>query len=252
MALDVSTDRGCQPRTTCCDDPATCPQRDWASQSVPAPGTVLEYEVTPGDSTTDRRCAHVAPICADTEYEKPGTPSATANRQCSACHTECEAEERDGTQRSMYHPGHLPNFLAKECKGRAVDGSKLYSELDCLECPKQQQDVVFLLDFGISMETKVNEMKAFMKGVVDRMTFRSATAAPGTPSLGRVAIVYFDDHNNQKPILAFGEASKKAAKKKVGVGNFPKVVTVAHLHVRWGRIVRADKTSKRNRIDGRS
>jgi len=52
----------------------------------------------------------------------------------------------------------------KECKGKAPDGQTLFSEVGCLECPKQQQDVVFLLDFGKTMENKITAIKAFMNG----------------------------------------------------------------------------------------
>ena len=152
--LGPKTDRACTALTACCDNATACPQWDGSAASAPAQGTALEYEATAPTKTSDRRCLPVRRACEDDEFEN-APPTTTTDRTCTKCAEECKFSERGGVQRSMYHPGHFGTFLAQKCKGEAAGGGALYSDLECLECPKQQKDVVFLLDFGISMESAV-------------------------------------------------------------------------------------------------
>ena len=68
-------------------------------------------------------------------------------------------------------------------------------------------------------------MKAFMNGIVDRMSFRNPTASGQTtrpPVLGRVAIVTFDDADNQNIVLNFAEeASELRASIKARIAALP-------------------------------
>ena len=206
--LKATADRRCKARTICCDstNTTTCPLRDWDSKQVPEQGKTLEYEVSPGTNTTDRRCAHVSALCSRSQFQQPGTPNAKEDRDCTGCQRECLPRLRGGTPRSRYHPSHLGGFVATECKQKAEDGAVLYSELECLECPLQQQDVVFLLDFGTSMRTSVAQAKAFMDAVVARMSFRSKAQKV---ALGRVGITTFGDDNVQSQILKLTDNSSE-------------------------------------------
>jgi hypothetical protein len=67
-------------------------------------------------------------------------------------------------------------------------------------------DVIFLVDYGASMNTKLDEAKQFINGAIKRMDFGDSLDDNIITALGRVSVVTYDDDNDVTVYMNFSSA----------------------------------------------
>jgi hypothetical protein len=93
--------------------------------------------------------------------------------------------------------------------GQPCTSGDTFANQQCLKCPDSAVDVVFVVDYGASMNTKLDEAKKFISGTIQRMDFGADGDGDGdsdSEAIGRVSVVTFDDDNDAIIYMNFSSA----------------------------------------------
>lgn len=214
------SDRICKPLRTCCTAHAS---------AVECTDDTIEYEhAAPnqdgeGRYVSDRICKPVSASCTGSQLEL-AAPTPTSDRECVDCVASCPS----GT----YHPTQLEAPGGAAFGAVCADGTS-FANLVCLSCPAREVDVVFLLDNGSSMKSKIKEAQNFMEGIVSHMAF---STEPEAQALGRVAVVSYNDADVATRHVEF--ANRSASNQSEVLNAIRAIVPSPETGTRMGRLDR--------------